>query len=195
MDKIIRTFKVNRGGREVEYPFTTYSMILGSRREKPEETPLAHNIKSCLIAYLREVFVQGVPSKLDRSVTDLSPIVTQIKQIPKSDLVDLAKAAEYHGSGNQQHERVQKYFMENDPYTIATEVPVWNSDTLGHIDILRLFAEYIEVDDFKPKAHLETKAASQVIRYVSMLSKQLGLPLRYFKARYFDDQNCYEITF
>lgn len=89
---------------------------------------------------------------------------------------------------------MQNHFLDNDPETIATEVPVYDDKYLGHIDILRLGGGLIQVCDFKPKSHRETKAASQVARYMALLAKNTGLPLFLFRGCYFDEKHFYNIT-
>ena len=185
MEKIIRQFKVKRGEKEIIYPFTTFSCVFDA-----EKLPASPN--RTLQEYLREIFMSGVPSGERNSVSDLSQLIVEtVKQ--ESDLVELARKANYRGLRNKQHECVQNYLMDNDPHTIAMEIPVWDMFTLGHIDHIRITGEKIGVWDFKPLAHKETKAGGQVLRYISMLTKQLDLPLRLFEGGYYDDSNCYLI--
>lgn len=181
MDLITRKFTVDRGGKMMEYPFTTYPVIFKKRD---------NHVENALCLYLADVFQHGVPPDLAQSVSAMPPIVCKTKKVV-TDLIDYARRADYQGRGNQQHECVQKFLLANDPHTLAIEVPVWDDASLGHIDVLRIFEDKIVVADFKPNAHLETKAASQVLRYIVMLSKLLELPLRFFDGVYFDDKNAY----
>lgn len=188
MDKIVREFKVLREDREMIYPFTTYSCVLDS-------PPSDNRLREKVFTYLRSVFLSGCPSLDGKvSVTERPPLMVKIER-RKSDLTELALKSDYRLRGSFQHAFVQKYFLENDPYTIATEVPVWDEKLSGHIDLLRLFPGKIQVPDFKPEAHKEKKAGSQVYNYIILLSKALRLPLSCFEGVYFDDRNAYFLTF
>lgn len=101
------------------------------------------------------------------------------------------------------HEKIEKYMLDNDTQTIATEVPVWfepseleeygipksrDGCTLtGHIDILRLESgDIIGIWDYKPCAKPETKMHVQVYLYALMLSERTGLSIDHFRCGYFD---------
>lgn len=184
MEKIIRQFKVLRGDREIIYPFTTYPIIF-LRNFYEENSPLGK-----LTNHLRETFMNGVPSEDKKSVTELSPVVVAVKK-RESELVEFAKKADYRNRQNQQHACVQNHLLDFDSKTIAIEIPVWDELTMGHIDIIRVVGDKIQVVDFKPNAHKETKAGSQVLRYILLLMKHLDLPMRIFEGVYFDDCNAY----
>lgn len=187
MDKIQRHFKVKRGEREVVYPFTTFSCIFNSS--------LDNSIKDRLFKYLADIVTLDCPEPETReSVTSLSPLIIPTKQVKDSDLSLLTAKTNYNGNGRYQHDIVQAHFLENDAFTLATEVPVWDNDILGHIDIIRLFPDKIQVCDFKPKAHKETKAASQVHRYIDLLSRATRLPRSCFEGVYFDENFAYYLT-
>lgn len=188
MDKIVREFKVMREDREMIYPFTTFSCIL-------DEITYQNELKNKLFAYLRTVFLKGMPPVEDRiSVTERPPIVVKVEN-RKCDLVDFAKKADYRDRWKFQHPVLQKYMLDNDPYTIATEVPIYDEKFSGHIDLIRLFPSKIQVPDFKPEAHKERKAGSQIYTYILMLGRALKLPLSCFEGVYFDDKNSYFLTF
>ena len=181
MDKIIREFKVDRGGRDIIYPFTTYSCVFA--------------ISTRLSGYLSDRFTNGVVAKERMSISEMPQLLIKCEKVEYPSLVEMAKNASYRGAMSRQHSKVQNYFLDKDPHTIAIEIPVYNDEMLGHIDIIRLLPSgIIEVLDFKPNAHKETKAASQLFRYASRLSVSLGLPLTQFRAYYFDDKNIYQVT-
>ena len=186
MNLIIRKFEVMRGERKIVYPFTTYSCIFDADK-------LPDSMPKTLQNYLKQVFMCGVPPNLTKSVSSLPHLVVETKEI-ESSLVSMALEANYRGLRHKQHECVQNYLLAHDPDTIAIEVPVWDEDTLGHIDIIRLGPK-IGVWDFKPEARKEKKAGGQVLRYIAFLSKLLKLPLREFEGGYYDDKNCYSIIF
>ena len=64
----------------------------------------------------------------------------------------------------------------------------------GHIDVLRVLPDdIIEVADFKPKAEKERKAASQVWRYMSLLSMRTGISTKDMRGVYFDANYSYKL--
>ena len=103
------------------------------------------------------------------------------------------------------HMKVQKFMLENDTKTIAVEVPLWiEPDELnplnifqckdpltGHIDVLRIEEGNVWIWDYKPNAHKEVYASTQVFFYALMLSKRTGIPLENFRCGYFDSQSAF----
>lgn len=185
-DLITRTLQVQRDDRTTEHVFTTFASVF-------DPLTVHHTKNGQLLAhYLRECFIMGEPHHR-ASVSAAPELVAKIVKVD-SDLIELAQKAEYHKRQQWQHTIVQKYLLDNDPCTLATEAPVWNEHFLGHIDLLRVLdSGIIQVADFKPEAHREKKAASQVYRYATMLAAKLLLPLDAFDAVYFDDRNCYKV--
>jgi hypothetical protein len=111
------------------------------------------------------------------------------------------------------HEDVQKYFLENDPKTLACEIPVWaapDEDPIlkelipientqpfptltGHIDLIRFSERLLWIWDYKPNAPAERFASQQVYLYARMLACRTGIPLNSFRCGYFD--HGLEVTF
>ncbi len=104
------------------------------------------------------------------------------------------------------HSKVQMYMLENDSATISMEVPLWiQADELegftelfgtiqpltGHIDVLRIDDDKIWIWDYKPNAHKEKYASTQVYFYSLMMSKRTGIPLDKFRCGYFDDKYAF----
>ena len=104
------------------------------------------------------------------------------------------------------HSKVQLFMLENDDNTVAVEVPVWmqtdeipgyqklfesDAPLTGHIDVLGFDNDKIWVWDYKPNAHKEKYADTQVYFYSMMLSKRTGIPLDKFMCGYFDAQRAY----
>ena len=104
------------------------------------------------------------------------------------------------------HSKVQLFMLENDKDTVAIEVPIWlNSDEIphynnlfgsnepltGHIDVLGIEDGNVWVWDYKPNAHKEKYASTQVYFYSLMLSKRTGIPLEKFRCGYFDADRAY----
>lgn len=197
MEKITRFNKVQRGRHEVVYPFTTYPLIF-------EHEKMDNPLQSALCKYLSTVFVYGTPKKEYCSVSQGPLLDIKAERNGSNEVSKMCSETGYQGNGTKQHEIVQDYFMKNDPHTIAIEVPVYDDEFHGHIDIVRIYGNTIQVLDFKPNAGKEKKAASQVFRYRLLLSKHifnilhsLGKPLDQtykIEAGYFDEHAYYMIT-
>ncbi len=99
------------------------------------------------------------------------------------------------------HSKVQLFMLENDGNSIAVEVPIWLEPSeyedyeklfgkerplTGHIDIVGADKYNVWVWDYKPNAHKEKYANTQVYFYSIMLSKRTGIPLDKFRCGYFD---------
>ena len=189
MEKIVRHFKVERSsGYITEYPMTTYSVIFDSHKPFSNLEKLAN--------YLRTVFVKGVPDSFrKKSVSQESNFITQKTLLDFSELCDMAKRSNYEGKGKDQHMTVQEFFLNWDKNTIAYEVPVYDEEYHGHIDLIRVMPDdRIQVLDFKPKALNEVKAAAQVMRYKILLSKLTGIALSDIDTFYFDNTHAYQVT-
>lgn len=104
------------------------------------------------------------------------------------------------------HMNVQMFMLAYDSKTIAIEVPLWllpeeyekfnelfdsKLPLSGHIDIVRIEDGKIWIWDYKPNAHREKYAMTQVYFYALMLSKRTGIPLEEFRCGYFDDKDTY----
>lgn len=104
------------------------------------------------------------------------------------------------------HSRVQVFMLENDNNTVAMEVPIWlhrkelevyesffgeHEPLSGHIDVLRIEDGNIWIWDYKPNAHKEKYAATQVYFYALMLSARTGISLDHFRCGYFDHTLAY----
>lgn len=88
MDRIIRQFKVKRGERDIVYPFTTFPCIFDAK-VKGEK----------LMAYLGQVFTQGIPAGERLSVTSLPELIVKCEKI-EDKLTEFAAKADYKGYGN-----------------------------------------------------------------------------------------------
>jgi len=123
------------------------------------------------------------------------------------ELVEYAKNSESFKQFRSRHENLQKYFLLNDPSTIACEVPLWleanelkdyitvfNTDDVltGHVDVLRYEADgRIGIWDYKPGASQEIDGAIQVFLYALMLSVRSGIGLNKFLCGYFDETSLF----
>ncbi|MFH1127538.1 MAG: PD-(D/E)XK nuclease family protein [archaeon] len=104
------------------------------------------------------------------------------------------------------HSKVQVYMLKKDRNTIAIEVPLWldsfeyprfrdlfgcDGALSGHIDVLKVLDNKIQILDYKPKAHKEKYAATQTYFYALMLATRTGIPLEKMECGYFDDSTSY----
>jgi hypothetical protein len=172
----------------------------------PKAEKLCGNGLSSLNKYLHDVkdncpddyFAKGPRSSGVKRALDVD-----IKKIKGHEVCALAQAGLEEKRYGTAHTNVQMFMLANDNNTISIEVPVWlmekelsNYNELfnttevltGHIDALRVEDGKIWVWDYKPKAHLEKYASTQVNFYSIMLSKRSGIPLENFRCGYFDDQ-------
>ncbi|MGB7569841.1 MAG: BRCT domain-containing protein [Chitinivibrionales bacterium] len=125
----------------------------------------------------------------------------------KSEIIRLAKQSRGYTELQSRHENLQKFFLDQDHYSIATEIPLWiephefsdyeeifstKEALTGHIDLLRVVQNgNIEVWDYKPGAFNEKYAETQVFLYALMLSIRTGIPLSLFQCGYFDEIDAF----
>ena len=130
-----------------------------------------------------------------------------IKPIKNHEMCGLCKNGldVYKKRYSSNHSKVGVFMLENDDKTIALEIPVWmhhneandlavlnSKDVLtGHIDILRLEHNKLWIWDYKPNAHLEEFAATQVYFYALMLSKRTNIDIKNIRCGYFDDNYAF----
>ena len=146
-----------------------------------------------LLKYMSIAFTSGLPIReksASGSKKDESLEVVEFE----TDLIKYAEESNYSGWGREQHPIVQRYLRENDPLTIATELPVFDNEKTGFIDILRILPDNtIEIVDFKPKAKKETKAATQISKYRDMLVDLLNIKPEHVVCTYFDDEVAFRL--
>ena len=171
------------------YKFTTRHGVLEPNLKNSELVALTFQ-------YLRETFLNGTTySEKGCSNPDVS-LTGKFKQVKDSQVCKMAARCGYEGQGTKMHDICQDYFMKYDPYTIALEVPVFDEERSGFIDILRYKNGRLQIVDFKPKAHRENfqKVLTQLIRYRHLLCYQLGIPESMVDCAYFDKDNLYQLT-
>ena len=123
------------------------------------------------------------------------------KKIKGHEVSHLAEAGLESARFNTAHTNVEMFMLQNDTKTVSIEIPMWLMDTehpnyhslfetkdvlTGHIDILRVEDGNIWIWDYKPNAHKEKYASTQVSFYAYMLSKRTGIPIDKFRCGYFD---------
>lgn len=129
-----------------------------------------------------------------------------IKNVTGHEVSDLAYYALRNMDEADNHAKVENYMLEDDDKTIAVETPLWmhaneisnfkelfkqERPLTGHIDILRIDDNKIWIWDFKPAAHREKFAATQIFFYALMLSKRTGINLENFGCGYFDEKHAF----
>lgn len=90
------------------------------------------------------------------------------------------------------HDVILKNILIKDEKSIATEVPVWYEKPekiTGHIDLVRINGDYVEVCDYKPEGNF-MRSIPQVAYYGLVLKRQLQLP--YVVCSSFNRENLWE---
>ena len=189
---IARNFPKKRGDAVVDYWFRTFDGLEKFEREDGTRGRLC-----CFLGFVLET---GIPLTFiagdSVGVTEL-PLLVCSSERRDDPICEIARRANASGNGNRQHDILQKYFLENDEFTIAAECPVWDleKNILGHIDLIRLVGDKVELWDYKPNAHREKKAASQILRYRNLLAKNTSIPIANIQAGYFDEKDAYFLKF
>lgn len=159
--------------------------------------------------YLGDVF-EDCPNHLFRTQPRISAqkLATQVPFAVSTDhdIIRMAAAGSSSGRYKSAHDNVEVYLLENDPKTIACEVPLWVERgelqtsglvtcplewLTGHIDVLRHRGETVEIWDYKPRASLEQYAGGQVLLYAMVFSVRTGCPLSQIVVGYFDENEAY----
>lgn len=143
-----------------------------------------------------QLFTQGPrSSQVDLDIEiDAKPTTHMV-----TDLAAIGLESDYYKDA---HMNVQMFMLAYDTETVAIETPVWlekdenfvdcdEASLTGHIDLLRIEDDTIWVWDYKPNAHREKTAESQVFLYATMLSRRGNIALQNIQCGYFDEQRCY----
>lgn len=162
---------------------------------------------SALYDYLAKVFISGCPQR-DSTASQTAPNTALKLAWTKSDLVAYAAAADYRRFGKEQHPIVQRHLKLDDPLTIALEVPLFDGDSNGFADIVRIHPAWdwmIEIADFKPDLPASAKRtpafpmatkkmqqiAAQLDKYRRMLIERTGVPADKVFCTAFDDEAAF----
>lgn len=179
------------------YPFRVHE------RKKQElcAAPLQHFLHVAMTACPHGYFKEGPRGSALRQALPISLAPVQGHEVSQ-----LAAAALEFSTEKTPHAKVQNFMLERDQKTVAMEVPLWltpqemqpfsslfgtTSPLTGHIDVLRIEDGNIWIWDFKPRAHKEKYAQTQVFFYAVMLSQRTGIPLEHFRCGYFDEHIAY----
>lgn len=196
-------------GVATTHEFLTYASIFESRWDV--DMP---NYIAALQGHLAHSFMHGVPQRDDSSSAMPAVYTTDQFLVERvhSDLVQHAADAQYHDHGRTQHDKVQYHLHDHDPWTIATEVPVWGQEWNGMMDVVRLKPAWIvELPDFKPDlprgiikktvvgdvVGITTKKmlaiCSQVARYWAGLRAITNIPAQQLVPLVFNDEAAFKI--
>jgi hypothetical protein len=133
-------------------------------------------------------------------------VPVRLQEIQGHPLCSMAAASLTFGGEKTPHTAVELGLLQADKHTISVEVPLWldshelhgyeslfdSTEALsGHIDILRVENNKIWIWDYKPGAHKERWAATQLNCYATMLATRTGVPLEHFMCGYFDEQTSF----
>ena len=184
--------------------FYRYRVALTRVSRIPE--PLREYLHSLFTSCPNHLFNQG-EFRASGVREGLLNLEIPLEEMSGHEMVALAHRSRDFEKVKSRHENVQKFLLERDPTTIATEVPVWveswelegyrhilktNETLTGHIDVLRYESDQtVGVWDYKPNAADERCAGIQVFLYALMLSLRTGLPLTAVSCGYFDEESAY----
>ena len=125
MNTITRIFTVKRGDYEIPYPFTTYPDIFFPEKVEGNLRKLFEYLLCAFTLQDEDIIMGG-----KKSISQMPELLIDTKHSDNNEIIDLCQLSEYHGEGRKQHDTVQKYFLENDEKTIATEIPVWMDEMI-----------------------------------------------------------------
>lgn len=192
-NQIHRRFIKMRGEYAKPYVYKTFAGIL-------ENNWLANDTLYFKLAQgLLARFLQDF-EKRDLGCSNATEIIgSNIVEMIDHELVFYGQQSEFVGQGHDQHDIAQDWLLENDPMTLAVEVPVWNDERQGFIDIIRYNTDTnrIEIVDLKPNASAEkvTKVTAQLHHYRLMFCELFDIPADMVDCLYFDEKNCYKLIY
>lgn len=186
-DIIRRTFIKMRGSYAQEQNFTTHAGIFHYDGENQLlQRLLNHLVQTFFAGYTERELGCSNSEKLDGFI---------VEEVEYEEITKLAFFSEYAGNGNKQHIICQDYFLKNDPFTLCYELPVYNEERSGFIDLVRFVDGRIQILDFKPHAKKDNKiqVGSQLTRYRDLLCYNTGIDKSMIDLYYFDEEVVYKI--
>ncbi len=189
-DIITRRFVIKRDDRELISDFKTLSDIF----ENPIKGYSENHQKT--VSFFHKVFTEGYPDRSGKtSVSDCPELIVEKTKLTEHPIIDCAKEVNWKGFGSRQHQIVEDHCIQNSIFTFACELPVWNDNTHGHIDIVDLLEDdCIGLWDFKPNACKETHAASQCWNYKVLFCRITGVCPSKVMTGYFDDEALFLVN-
>ncbi|MHA1917168.1 MAG: hypothetical protein ACTSUV_02515 [Candidatus Ranarchaeia archaeon] len=90
------------------------------------------------------------------------------------------------------HPSVLSKLLREDPNSIAIETPVWSTNYLitGHVDLLRINKDSLEVIDYKPKGDFFT-SIPQISTYGLIIHENYKIPLEKIKCIAFNQKKAW----
>jgi hypothetical protein len=195
-DVIKRLFRKMRGDHEMIYEFTCHAGVLQCSNICTNEVLNCFPVLRALVIYMERIMMLGYEEQ-ELGCSDCDMLAgLNIEEVQDAETVYMAHRSEYEGQGFRQHAICQDYFLKNDPTIMCYELPVFDNERSGFIDLIRYKDEKIYIMDFKPNAHKEKfqKVGSQLMNYKKLLQHQLRIPSEAIICQYFDNQNIYQIT-
>jgi len=141
---------------------------------------------------------------------DTLPVVQTEKQNMANDLATLGLIMAR--TTRERHPAIQDFMLTNDSTTVACEIPIYltaedlhyyqtakfhlplpttAAPVTGHIDLIQIRNNFIQILDYKPDAH-KIQPVSQLLTYALALAARTKLPIKMFKCAWFDDKHYYE---
>lgn len=149
--------------------------------------------------HLRQAFEEGLPV-YEASPSQMPKLMIEAVSAPAEfaeKFTSLAEKAQYHGMRQGQHRAVQECFLKYDPMCVAVEFPVHDHEEkragLGDLLLYNSELGHVYILDFKPDAHSDPQAATQLYYYKKDFCKCTGIPPKKVRCFFFDDRNCYEV--
>jgi len=175
-----RLFTKRRSGVETTYTFTVKNSFL--------------ELDNPLSRYCEKVLIEGLDLSSSNSASQMPTGIINRARV-EHELTQFATQANYEGKGKNQHLIVQDYLINNDPKTVIYELPLNDGTTSCFVDIVRYVDGIIEVYDFKPNAHKEKHACTQIYHNMRLLSQMAKIPFNKIIGGYFDKDNFYKLIF
>ncbi len=110
-------------------------------------------------------------------------------------------------TNRERHQVIEEFFLINDSATVAVEIPVYITPkearshkisiprTLtGHIDIIQVRNNRIQIMDYKPEAESDKLAQKQLTLYAMALGNRTRIPLSKITCAHFDENGYYQFT-
>ena len=118
-------------------------------------------------------------SELANTLNIPKPAFKSKKDSPACRMTDLA--LELAKTKSERHQKVEEFFLVNDSATVATEVPVYLTESesgfekplTGHIDLIQVRGNKVHILDYKPEKG--ENVAAQLFLYAKCLKKRTGL--------------------
>ncbi|MHA2060048.1 MAG: PD-(D/E)XK nuclease family protein [Candidatus Ranarchaeia archaeon] len=98
-------------------------------------------------------------------------------------------------TNDHSHPAVLSKILRRDPLSISIETPVWSTtqQLTGHIDLIRLSGNTLEIIDYKPRGDFYS-SIPQIATYGQVAHEVFGVPLKRIKCLAFNQNMAWEFT-